>query len=388
MEPDTSPPSPPANGNGKRKRLLLLVLVALLLIGTAALLYWLLIGRFYQSTNDAYVSGNVVQITPQVSGTVIAIGADDTDFVKAGQVLVKLDQADADVALADAESKLAKAVRNVRNLKATAGQLAATVDLRRADLAKAQDDLARREKIVGSGAVSGEEVQHARDALRNAQANLAAAAQELAATRALVDNTTIETHPDVLNAAAQVRSAYLTQARTALPAPVAGFVAKRSVQVGQHVAAGTPLMSVVPPDQVWVDANFKEGQLANIRVGQPATLEADVYGGHVEYQGKVAGFGAGTGSAFALLPPQNATGNWIKVVQRLPVRILLDPKQVAEHPLQLGLSITAKVDTHGAEDAPALKAAPAREYETDVFKSVNALADARVAQIISANSGK
>ena len=379
--------TPARNGNGKRKRLLLIIFGVFALAGLVWASYWAFVGRFHESTNDAYVGGNVVQITPQIAGTVVAIGADDTNFVTAGQPLVMFDKADAKVALTDAESKLAKTVREVRSMKATAQQLAATVELRQTDLAKAQDDLARREKIMDSGAVSAEDVQHARDALKTAQANLTAAEQQLAATRALVDNTTIANHPDVQNAAAQVRNAYLDFARTELPAPVSGFVAKRSVQVGQHVAAGTMLMAVVPLDQVWVDANFKESQLANVRVGQPVKLTADLYGGRVEYQGTVAGFGAGTGSAFALLPAQNATGNWIKVVQRLPVRIKLDPKQLAAHPLQIGLSMQVDVDTHDRGGARLTQTATAQAYQTDAFKSVDDLAAERIAAIIAANGG-
>jgi membrane fusion protein (multidrug efflux system) len=375
------------NNNGKRTRLLTIVLGTFALLGMDWALYWTLIGRFYESTDDAYVSGNVVQITPQIDGTVIAIGADDTNFVKAGQTLVMLDKADTRIALEDAESKLAKTVREVRNMKATSKQLAATVELRRANLAKAQDDLARRERIMRSGAVSTEDVQHARDALKVAQADLTATEQQQAATYALVDNTTIANHPDVQNAAAQVRNAYLNFARTELPAPVSGFVAKRNVQVGQHVASGMILMSVVPLDQVWVDANFKEGQLANVRPGQPVTLTADIYGSSVEYQGTVAGFGAGTGSAFALLPAQNATGNWIKVVQRVPVRIKLDPRQLADHPLQIGLSMQVEVNTHGREGTRLSQIATVQAYQTDAFKSIDDLAAKRIAAIIAVNSG-
>ena len=386
MEPETTP-SPAPKKNSKRKRALLIVLCIVIVLGAILAVWWLLSGQFHETTEDAYVNGNIIQITPQLDGTVIAVNADDTDFVQAGEVLVRLDEADADIALADAESKLARAVRNVRNLKATSEELTATVELRRADLARADEDLARREKIKGSGAVSGEDVQHARDAQKVAQANLTAAMQQLEATRALVDNTTIRNHPDVLNAAAQVRNAYLTQARTRIPAPAAGFVAKRSVQVGQRVTAGSTLMSVVPLNEVWVDANFKESQLAHIRIGQPVKLEADLYGGRVEYDGTIAGFSAGTGSAFALLPAQNATGNWIKVVQRLPVRIALDPKQLAAHPLQIGLSMSVAVDT-SLRDGKRLTETPAsRNYATDVFKSVSALADKRVDEIIAANSG-
>ena len=239
------------------------------------------------------------------------------------------------------------------------------------------------------GAVAGEEIQHARDTVAAATAALDAADEQLAAQRTLTDHTTINDHPEVREAAAKVREAYLAYARTALPAPVSGFVARRAVQLGQRVSPGTPLMTVVPLDQVWVDANFKESQLSNLRAGQPVKLVSDAYGSSVAYHGKLAGFGAGTGSAFALLPAQNATGNWIKVVQRVPVRIALDPAELRQHPLQIGLSMEVEVDTHqrGGDRLPKVARAAA-PYETQAFASTNDLAERRVAEIIAANSGE
>ncbi|MEP6656087.1 MAG: HlyD family efflux transporter periplasmic adaptor subunit, partial [Betaproteobacteria bacterium] len=301
-----------------RKRWLALVIGAFVLIGAAYGGYWALALRYTQSTDDAYVSGNVVQITPQIAGTVVGIGADDTQFVRAGQTLVRLDPADAKIALEQADAKLGKTVREVRGLFATTAQLRANADMHGADVARAAEDFNRRARLASSGAVSGEELQHARNALTSAKAALIASQQELAANQARIDRTTVSNHPDVLAAAAQVHDAYLDVTRTQLPAPVAGYVAKRAVQLGQRVAPGAPLMAIVPLDQVWVDANFKEPQLAAMRVGQPVTLTADLYGDKIRYHGTVAGFGAGTGSAFALLPAQNATGNWIKIVQRVP----------------------------------------------------------------------
>jgi membrane fusion protein (multidrug efflux system) len=338
-------PTPAAKLRANRKRWLTIVGVAFLVIGIAYGAYWAIALRDLQSTDNAYVNGNVVQITPQISGIVVAIGADDTQFVKAGQTLVQLDQADAKVALEQAEAQLARTVREVRSIFATSSQLQAAVDMRKTELDRATGDLARRERLAASGAVSGEELQHARGAFNTAQAALIVAQQDLAVNRARIDRTTVEDHPDVKNAAAKVREAYLLNARTVLPAPVAGFVAKRAVQLGQRVSPGAPLMAIVPLDQVWVDANFKEPQLAAMRVGQPVKLTADLYGSKVAYHGHVVGFGAGTGSAFALLPAQNATGNWIKVVQRVPVRVALDPQELAAHPLQVGLSMEAEVDT-------------------------------------------
>jgi membrane fusion protein (multidrug efflux system) len=356
------------------------------LLGLVYGAYWALTLRYEQSTDDAYVSGNIVQITPQIAGTVVGIGVDDTQFVEAGTTLVKLDQADAKVALDQSEAELARTVREVRTLYATSSQLQAQVSQRESDLALAQQDLARRERLGSSGAISNEELQHARDAERSAEAALSSAQQQLRAGRARTDGTTLEDHPDVRNAAAQVRSAYLAFARTTLPAPLAGFVAKRNVQLGQRVSPGLTLMAIVPLDQVWVDANFKEPQLAAMRVGQPVTLSADLYGHSVVYHGKVAGFGAGTGSVFSLLPAQNATGNWIKIIQRVPVRVALDPKELAAHPLQIGLSMRAEVDTHD-RNGPRLPelARNSSGYATDVFDANDLIADQRVHSIILAN---
>jgi len=349
--------------------------------------YWAQVLRYHQSTDDAYVGGNVVQITPQISGTVVAIGADDTQFVKAGQPLVRLDPADARVALDQAEAQLARTVRDVRNLYATSSQLAATVQMRQTELTAAQSDLARRQRLGATGAVSGEELQHAADAVKTTQAELLAAQEQLVANRARVDGTTLKDHPQVRDAAAAVRNAYLTLERTELLAPVAGFVARRNVQLGQRVSPGTALMAVVPLDQVWVDANFKEPQLAHMRIGQRVTLSADLYGRRVVYQGTIAGFGAGTGAAFSLLPAQNATGNWIKIVQRVPVRVALDPHEIAVHPLQIGLSMKADVEVKGGADGARLPQIASNQaaWTTAVTGENDAQADARVQAIIAAN---
>ncbi len=359
---------------------------AFVLVAAACTAYWATDGRYHETTDDAYVDGNVVQITPQISGTVTQIGADDTQFVHRGQPLVRLDPADAKLALDEADARLARTVRQVRGLFATTEQLHAAVEIRESDLEMAQKDLARRVRLASSGAISGEELQHARDAVRSDEAALLAARQQLAANRAQVDGTTLEDHPDVRDAASAVRSAYLAYSRTVLPAPVSGFVAKRNVQLGERVSPGIPLMSVVPLDEVWVDANFKEPQLASMRVGQPVTLTADLYGGSVRYHGRVEGFGAGTGSAFALLPAQNATGNWIKIVQRVPVRIALDARDLAAHPLQIGLSMKVDVsirDRGGPRLPEVTRTAPA--YSTSVFDSGDQGAEARVRAIIAAN---
>ena len=372
--------------SGKRKRMMTLLVIVILIAAVAYGLYYFLVARFHEDTDDAYVSGNVVQITPQVTGTVIAVNADDTQIVKEGDPLVVLDPADSRVALEQAEANLAQVVRQVRGLFADDSQYQAQVAQRQSDLSRAQDDLKRRMTVAQTGAVSQEEISHARDAVASAQAALDAAQQQLAANRARTANTTIANHPNVQAAAAKVRDAYLNNARNVLPAPVTGYVAKRSVQVGQRVSPGTPLMAIVPLEAVWVDANFKEVQLKHMRIGQPVELTADVYGNSVKYNGKVIGFSAGTGSAFSLLPAQNATGNWIKVVQRLPVRIGLDPKELEKHPLRIGLSMQADVnikDDTGSE----LGNAPNTVYQTDVFKKYGDEADAEIARIIAANAG-
>ena len=379
----------PLEGNRKRRRALSALILLFALCGAAWAAWWWFAGRWSESTDNAYVGGNLVQVTPQAAGTVVAINADDTDFVKEGAELVRLDRADAQVALEEAEAQLARTVRQVRGLYAGDAQLVATVAQREADLARAEQDLARRERAAASGAVAREEIDHARDSVAAGRAALAAAREQLRASRALVDGTTVAAHPEVRAAAAKVQEAYITYARTSVPAPVSGFVARRSVQVGQRVSAGAALMAVVPLDRVWVDANFKESQLAQVRIGQPATVAADLYGGKVEYHGRVAGFGAGTGAAFALLPAQNATGNWIKVVQRLPVRIALDAKELAEHPLQIGLSMRVDIDTH-EHAGPRLRtdAPPQGIQATAVFEAPEKRAAAEVARIIRDNSGK
>lgn len=376
----------PSRRKSARVRWLVLILGGFLILGGAYAVYWDLDLRYTAYTDDAYVSGNVVEITPRVSGTVVSIGADNTQFVKAGQTLVRLDPADAKVQLQEAEAQLAKTVRQVRNLFATSSELEANVQVRRTELAKAQSDYARRAHLARSGAISQEELQHAADAVRAARAALIAAQQQVAANRAWIDGTTVETNPAVRDAAAAVHAAYLNYARTVLPAPVSGFVARRDVQLGERVSTGTPLMAVVPLNQVWVDANFKESQLDSMRVGQPVTLTSDLYGSGVVFHGRVVGFGAGTGSAFSLLPAQNATGNWIKIVQRVPVRVALDPRELARHPLQIGLSMKAYVDIRDASGQRLPEVAKDdHDYSTNVFQSVTAQADRTVRRIIAEN---
>ncbi|WP_321948708.1 EmrA/EmrK family multidrug efflux transporter periplasmic adaptor subunit [Paraburkholderia sp. J10-1] len=387
MSTPQQPAAPQPNANsGKRKRMMTLLVLVIVIAAVAYGLYYFLVARFTESTDDAYVNGNVVQITPQVTGTVIALKADDTQTVNVGDPLVLLDPADARVTLEQTEAQLAQTVRQVRGLFADDSQYEAQVAVRQADLSRAQDDLRRRMQVAQTGAVSQEEISHARDAVRSAEAALEAAQQQLAANRALTANTTIANHPNVEAAAAKVRDAYLANARNTLPAPVTGYVAKRTVQVGQRVSPGNPLMSVVPLNSLWVDANFKEVQLKHMRIGQAVEMTADVYGSSVVYHGKVVGFSAGTGSAFSLLPAQNATGNWIKVVQRLPVRISLDPEDLQKHPLRIGLSMQVDVNIRN-DSGTQLGNAQNTVYETDVFAKYGAEADAEIARIIAENAG-
>ena len=378
-------PVTPAPAN---KPYLALVVGGMVLAAAGYGLYWLSATQYRETTEDAYVEGNLVQVTTQVAGTVTAIAADNTDRVRAGQELVRLGAVDADLAFERSAAVLAKTVRQVRAQYASSAQMQANVDLRRAELGKVQADFDRRAQLVGSGAISGEDLEHAREAVRSARAALSSAEQQFAANHAYVDGTSVATHPDVMGAAAQVKEAYIATVRSSVPAPVAGMVARRNVQVGQRVAAGTVLMSIVPVESVWVTANFKESQLRHLRSGQPVALSADAYGKDVVYHGTVVGEEAGTGSAFSLMPAQNATGNWIKVVQRVPVRIALDPKEVARHPLQLGLSMRVSVDTQQRSQARlAPGRAPLQSYSTDVFAQEGREAAGVVARIINANLG-
>ena len=363
-------------------------IAALLLVVLAAIAIWLFLTRFSETTEDAYVEGNIVPVTSQVAGTVTDIGADDTDHVGSGAALVKLNASDAELAFENAKASLAKATRNARMQYHQVSQAGAELAERENDLRKARNDLARRLQLVDVGAVTGEEVAHAREVVDSAQSSLEATRQTLAQRRAMVDNVSLSQHPDVLAAASALKAAYVALKRTIIRAPVAGTITKRSVQVGQRIAPGVALMSVVPLDAIWVNANFKESQLQHIRIGQPVNLTADIYGGSIVYHGRIVGLGAGTGSAFALLPAQNATGNWIKVTQRVPVRIALDAKEITRNPLRVGLSMHVDVDTHDRTGSVLASAGkPTVKYGTGVFAKELADADALVARIIAANAG-
>lgn len=371
-----------------RRRVLMIGMTAVFAVALAGfLLYQHFYGSLHESTEDAYVSGNLVQLTPQISGTALAIYADDTDLVHAGQTIVKLDESDRRIALEQAEAELAQAVREVRVLFASRDQLTAEVAVRDAELARAAADVQRREGLSARGLVPREELDHARDDLNTAKAALQAARESLAAMKARIDGTRIENHPNVIQASAKLKDAYLALQRTTLIAPITGHVAKRSVQVGQRVEPGVPLMAIVPLSELWVDANFKEGQLRRMRIGQKAKVIADLYGSRVEYEGEVVGVGMGTGAAFALLPAQNASGNWIKVVQRVPVRIRLNPKQLEEHPLRIGLSMHVDVDLR--QDGPQLAELPRERpiYETTAYSRDSSIIDQHIREIVAANVG-
>lgn len=331
--------------NGKRRRVMITILTIFILLGFLYFLYWFFILSIREQTDDAYVNGNKVVISSQVSGTVVAVFADDTQAVRAGQILVKLDPIDAETALSRSASLLAQTVRQVRQQTLSAAQYDSVIVTRRLELARASTDLGKREPLLAEHAIAPEEVRHAREAVELARAALVQAQRQSTASHALVDGLPIEDNPAVQQAKTAYRDAWISSERNAVIAPVAGYVAERSVQLGQHIQAGQALMTVIPLNVLWVDANFKEVQLRHLRIGQPAQVHSDLYGSSLVFHGHVKGMSAGTGSAFSLLPAQNATGNWIKVVQRVPVRIQIDAQDLVKNPLRIGLSTNVIVDT-------------------------------------------
>ncbi|WP_392890293.1 efflux RND transporter periplasmic adaptor subunit [Pseudomonas migulae] len=383
-----TPGNPQDTGNPRKRKVMLVILaIVVVLAGVGVWGYHEFYGRWNESTDDAYVNGNVVEITPLVTGTVVSIGADDGDLVHEGQVLVNFDPNDAEVGLQSAQANLARTVRQVRGLYSNVDGMKAQVNAQQAEVQKAQDNFTRRKNLAAGGAISQEELSHARDDLTSAQNALANAKQQLKTTSALVDDTVVSSHPDVMAAAAQLRQAYLNNARSTLIAPVTGYVAKRSVQLGQRVQPGTALMAVIPLDQLWIDANFKETQLRDMRIGQPVDIQADLYGSDVKFSGTIDSLGAGTGSAFALLPAQNATGNWIKIVQRVPVRIHINAEELAKHPLRVGLSTQVDVNLRD-QSGPVLAQQPPQKasFSTNVYDRQLAEADAMITQLIHDNS--
>ncbi|HKJ21641.1 MAG TPA: efflux RND transporter periplasmic adaptor subunit, partial [Gammaproteobacteria bacterium] len=356
-------------GKGRRRLILLGLAAFFVLCGAGYGAYWKLVGQFYEDTDDAYVHGDLVPVMPQVSGTAVAVLVDNTQLVQEGQPLVKLDKTDARVTLAQAEANLAKTVRHVQQLYETEKQLKAKVQMERSQLAQSRLDYQHYSHLTERGFYPRENTRHTQTQVDINQAGLASAEHELAATRAMIADTSIASHPDVKLAAARLRKAYISLKRTTLVAPATGYVAKNSAEIGQQITPGTPLMSIVPLDRIWVVANFKESQLSNVRLDQPVDLSSDFYGAKVTYHGRIQGLAPGTGSAFALLPPQNATGNWIKVVQRVPVRIRLAPKEIKAHPLRIGLSMKATIDTHDRKGEMLAKAPhPVLDYATRVYQ--------------------
>jgi membrane fusion protein (multidrug efflux system) len=383
---DTNDSGMAAKNPGKRRRVLLIVAGVFILGGLAWFLLWIFIFSTREKTDNAYVGGNQVAISAQVPGTVVAILADDTEHVEAGQVLVRLDSTDGEVRLQQARSSLAKAVRGVRQQTSSASSADAQVAAQQLALKKAEADLKRRLPLLAAHAESPEIVQHLRNGVAQARAALEAAQAQATAAHAATEGTDTAQNPDVLLARANFRATWVAAQRNAIYAPVSGYVAQRSVQLGNSVQAGQQLMTIVPLHNLWIDANFKESQLRHIRIGQPVKIVSDLYGNDAEFHGKVIGLGAGTGSVFSLLPAQNATGNWIKVVQRVPVRISLDNKELDKHPLRIGLSTQATVDItndKGRVLADGSTQQPAAQ--TSVYDQMGSKADAEADQIIRDN---
>ena len=386
-----------------RQRALWIFAAILLLAALAWLGYWIVYQRHFESTDDAYVAADIIQVTSEVAGTVTAVHADDTQSVRRGDLLVELDPADANLGVAAAEAELAQAVRDVSAQFARETQLRADLAVRQLMLERARRDLQRREPLTADGAVSEEELAHARDTVAEQEAAVAAARSALDTLVAQVRGTSVATHPQVLRAEAALRNALLALRRTRLLAPITGTVAKRSVEIGERIGPGTSLLALVSLGEVWVDANVREVQVGRIRIGQAVTVRSDAYGSGVTYHGRVAGLAAGSGSAFALLPAQNASGNWIKIVQRVPIRVSLDPEEVRAHPLRVGTSIVARIDVSdasGAQDggsagpappAPA-GASPATAAAAPAAPAALAAAEdpaiePRIREIVTANSG-
>ncbi|MBG2915031.1 MULTISPECIES: multidrug efflux MFS transporter periplasmic adaptor subunit EmrA [Proteus] len=388
-EETTPPQAPIRNKKRTRRNVLLLLTILFIVAGAAYTAYWFMVLRHHETTDNAYVTGNQIMVMPQISGSVTTVYVDNTDFVKAGEPLVLLDSSDEKLALEKAKTALANSVRQMHQQIINGRQLKANIVLRETELTKLQNDLRRREVLGERNVIGKEELQHAREAVSTARAALEVAREQYNANQAIILNTPIAKQPSVLQASTDVRNAWLALERTKILSPTDGYVSRRSVQVGAQVSPGKPLMAVVPVTGMWIDANFKETQLANMRIGQPAKITTDFYGKKVIYHGTVLGLDMGTGSAFSLLPAQNASGNWIKVVQRLPVRISLDEKELAEKPLRIGLSSEVTVDTinldgkvlsHSERQAPA--------YHTDALNIDMSEINKLINEIIEQNAGQ
>lgn len=388
METIKEQPIEPQAASNKRKTSFIILLIVLLVLGGAWFFYYETYAKYSEETDDAYVNGDLVVISPQISGTVSQVTPDEGDYVKKGQVLVTLDSNDTQIALQEAEAKLANSVREVRSLYATADNAKARVETSKVEYNQAVNDYQRRKNLSKSGAISREDLNHYQDLVETTKSQYLAAQEALKMTVALVDNTAIETHPAIKSAIANLRQRYLNNSRTEIVAPISGYIAKRTVQLGSQVQPGTQLMVVVPLHKVWVDANFKESQMKDMRIGQPVLLTSDLYGDEVEYKGEIESLGIGTGSAFSLLPAQNASGNWIKIVQRLPVKIRLTDDNQEKYPLRIGLSMLAKVDIENT-DGSVLAQSVQQEvrFGTDVYQNTLVEVDNLVTNILHENVG-
>jgi membrane fusion protein (multidrug efflux system) len=369
----------------RRRKGFLLFAGAILIAAVIYGAWWLLTGRNSETTDDAYVAGNIVAVTSRENATVTALYADNTQAVHHGQLLIEMDASVAEVTMRAAEANLARAARAVQGTFASADSYSAQLKQAEVVLAQAQSDYQRRQAAL-AGAVSGEELGHARDAVAAAEAAVNSARGGLAQAQSGIAGMDVAHNPDVLSAEAQLRAAAIALGHMKIVAPVDGVIAQRTVQVGQRVNAGAPLMAVVPLSNVWVDANFKEVQLARMRIGQPVKITTDIYGGKVAYHGMIAGLGAGSGSAFAVLPPQNASGNWIKIVQRVPVRIALDAAELDKNPLRIGLSVSAEIDVRDQSGPRVANAPLAGVMRANTGEDVSKKVDALIKKILAANA--
>ena len=383
----TDTPTSSNNKSQQRKKGLSIFILLLLLIAIGSAAYWFFFIKGFEETEDAYVSGNQVMVSAQVAGNISKINVDNMDPVQAGDVLLELDDTNAKLSFEQAKSNLANAVRQVSQLNYTVKQLKSAVRANEITLAQAQGNLNRRVQLVKDGAIDKESFQHAKEAVELAKANLTTSQNQLEANQALLLDGPLSEQPQIQSAVSNLKQAWLNLERTKIRSPIKGYVARRNAQVGQAVSVGGALMAVVTTDQMWLDANFKETQLTHMRIGQPVKIHFDLYGKDKTFDGKVVGIEMGTGSAFSLLPTQNATGNWIKVVQRVPVRIQLDPQQLAENPLRIGLSATVKVDVSDSQGETLRDQAPATTlYSTNVLQYDESAVNNLIESIIRDNS--
>ena len=383
----TDTPTSSNNKSQQRKKGLSIFILLLLLISIGSAAYWYFFIKGFEETEDAYVSGNQVMVSAQVSGNISKINVDNMDPVQAGDVLLELDDTNAKLSFEQAKSNLANAVRQVSQLNYTVKQLKSAVRANEITLAQAQGNLNRRVQLVKDGAIDKESFQHAKEAVELAKANLTTSQNQLGANQALLLDGPLSEQPQIQSAVSNLKQAWLNLERTKIRSPIKGYVARRNAQVGQAVSVGGALMAVVTTEQMWLDANFKETQLTHMRIGQPVEIHFDLYGKDKTFNGKVVGIEMGTGSAFSLLPTQNATGNWIKVVQRVPVRIQLDPQQLAENPLRIGLSATVKVNVTDSQGETLRDQAPSTTlYSTNVLQYDESAVNNLIESIIRDNS--